>query len=81
MMMKSFNQIKLLSKILIRIKIKIIMINNKIKKNGMRFNNKSNLNNYKNKMLILKRMMYKKVNRAKIQIKNYHKKKKIKLKN
>lgn len=81
MMMKSFNQIKLLSKILIRIKIKIIMINSKIKKNGMRFNNKSNLNNNKNKMLILKRMMYKKVNRVKIQIKNYLKKKKIKLKN
>lgn len=76
--MKSFNQIKLLSKILIRIKIKISMINNKIKKNGMRFNNKLNLNNYKNKMLILKRIMYRKVNRVKIRIKNYHKKKKIK---
>ena len=40
--------------------------NNKIKKNGMRFNNKSNLNNYKNKMLILKRLMNSKLNRARI---------------
>ena len=40
--------------------------NNQKKKNGMRFNNKSNLNNYKNKMLILKRLMNSKLNRARI---------------
>ena len=74
MMRKSFNQIKLLFKIKIII---ITMVKNKIKKNGMRFNNKSNLNNSNNKMQILKRIMIIKVNRHKIRIKNYHKKIKI----
>jgi hypothetical protein len=72
--MKSFNQIKLLFKTLIKIIIAMI-INKKIKKNGRRFNNKSNFNNYKNKMLILNKIMEKKVTRFKIKVKIYHKKK------
>ena len=73
-MMKSFNQIKLLIRTLIKIIITMI-INKQIKKNGRRFNNKPNLNNYKNKMLILNKIMENKVTRFKIKVKIYQKKK------